>query len=88
MTLLYTDPAFLDHDTGPHPETAERLRAIGTMLDETGLRGRCTPGRFAPLDPTALLTVHTPQVVDTLNRFTIGSCVFGDFVPYVRPGRS
>jgi hypothetical protein len=28
------------------------------------------------------------QVVDTLNRFTIGSCVFGDFVPYVRPGRS
>jgi hypothetical protein len=28
------------------------------------------------------------QVVDTLNRFTVGSCVFGDFTPYVRPGRS
>ena len=27
------------------------------------------------------------QVVDTLNRTTVGSCVFGDFVPYVRPGR-
>jgi hypothetical protein len=27
------------------------------------------------------------QVVDTLNRFPIGSCVFGDFVPYVTPGR-
>jgi Family of unknown function (DUF6491) len=27
------------------------------------------------------------QVVDTLNRFPVGSCVFGDFVPYVRPGR-
>lgn len=26
------------------------------------------------------------QVVDTQNRFTVGSCVFGDFVPYVRPG--
>jgi len=26
------------------------------------------------------------QVVDTLNRFPIGSCVFGDFVPYVTPG--
>ena len=25
------------------------------------------------------------QVVDTLNGFTVGSCVFGDFVPYVRP---
>ena len=27
------------------------------------------------------------QVVDTLNRIPIGSCVFGDFTPYVRPGR-
>src|SRR5205823_3945703 len=27
MTLLYTDPLFLKHDTGPrHPETAARLR--------------------------------------------------------------
>jgi hypothetical protein len=26
------------------------------------------------------------RVVDTLNGFTVGSCAFGDFVPYVRPG--
>jgi len=25
------------------------------------------------------------QVVDTLNRIPIGSCVFGEFTPYVRP---
>jgi hypothetical protein len=25
------------------------------------------------------------EVVDTLNRMTVGSCVFGDFTPYVRP---
>jgi hypothetical protein len=25
------------------------------------------------------------QVVDTLNRIPVGSCVFGDFTPYVRP---
>ena len=24
MTLLYTDPVFLEHDTGPHVETADR----------------------------------------------------------------
>jgi hypothetical protein len=24
------------------------------------------------------------QVVDTLNRIPVGSCVFGDFIPYVR----
>jgi hypothetical protein len=28
------------------------------------------------------------RVVDTLNGMTVGSCVFGDFVPYVRPGRA
>jgi len=27
MTLLYTDPLFLEHDTGRHPENADRLRA-------------------------------------------------------------
>jgi len=26
------------------------------------------------------------RVVDTLNGITIGSCAFGDFTPYVRPG--
>ena len=26
------------------------------------------------------------RVVDTMNGFTVGSCVFGDFTPYVRPG--
>lgn len=26
------------------------------------------------------------QVIDTTNRMPVGSCVFGDFVPYVAPG--
>ena len=26
------------------------------------------------------------RVVDTMNGFTVGSCVFGDFTPFVRPG--
>jgi hypothetical protein len=26
------------------------------------------------------------HVVDTLNHFTVGSCAFGDFTPYTRPG--
>ena len=26
------------------------------------------------------------QVVDLQNHFTVGSCVFGDFVPYAKPG--
>jgi hypothetical protein len=26
------------------------------------------------------------RIVDTLSRSQVGSCVFGDFTPYVRPG--
>ncbi len=26
------------------------------------------------------------QVVDLQNHFTVGSCVFGDFIPYAKPG--
>ncbi len=64
MTVLYTDPVFLEHDTGPHPETAQRLSTIWQVLDESGLRGRCTPGTFQPLDPAALRSVHAPAVVE------------------------
>src|SRR5262249_34922548 len=69
MTLLYTDALFLEHDTGPgHPETAGRLVAIGQMLDATGLRERCTPGRCAPLVPEALRSVPVPAMVERVRR--------------------
>jgi acetoin utilization deacetylase AcuC-like enzyme len=68
MTLLYTDPIFLDHDTGAHPETAGRVRTINEMLDTTGLRARCTPGRFSPLDPAAVIWVHSPEMVDRVRQ--------------------
>jgi acetoin utilization deacetylase AcuC-like enzyme len=68
MTLLFTDPVFLNHDTGQHPETAERLRAIGTMLDETGLRGRCTATQSAPLGAAELRSVHLLRVVERVRQ--------------------
>jgi acetoin utilization deacetylase AcuC-like enzyme len=68
MTLLFTDPVFLNHDTGDHPETAERLRAIGTMLGQSGLRSRCTPGLFTPLDAAEMRTVHTPRLIERVRR--------------------
>jgi acetoin utilization deacetylase AcuC-like enzyme len=63
VTLLYTDPLFLRHDTGPHPETADRLRAITHLLTATGLAARCTPGDYAPLAEDAVAQVHAPAMV-------------------------
>jgi acetoin utilization deacetylase AcuC-like enzyme len=68
VTVLYSDPVFLEHDTGHHPETAERLRAIDRVLTETGLRDRCTAGPFAPLPAETLVLAHLPAVVERVRR--------------------
>lgn len=64
MTLLYTDPLFLKHDTGRHhPETADRLRSITARLDKSGLAKRCTAGTYKPLTEEAVAKVHAPMQV-------------------------
>jgi acetoin utilization deacetylase AcuC-like enzyme len=63
MTLLYTDPLFLQHDTGPHPETAKRLRAITAQLTKSGLDRQCQPAPFQPLTLEEVETVHAPAQV-------------------------
>jgi len=67
VSLLFYDPIFLEHDTGPgHPERAERLRAITRRLDTL------TPRPGLRLCPEAtreqLLRVHTPEHLETLRR--------------------
>ena len=62
MTLLYSDPVFLRHETGRHPERPARLLAIAERLREAGLANRCAAGAFVPLAPEATLAVHDPAV--------------------------
>src|SRR5689334_13158771 len=63
-TLLYTHPACLQHDPGPHhPESPERLRAVLGALDDpefSGLERRQAPE--AGVDD--LLRVHTRRHVE------------------------
>jgi acetoin utilization deacetylase AcuC-like enzyme len=69
MTLLYTDPLFLQHDTGPgHPERPERLRAVGDRLDASGLTFRCTPGVYEPLPADEVAALHVPAFVQRVRR--------------------
>jgi len=60
MTLLYYDPVFLRHETGQHPERAERIRAIPERLQETGLAGRCRRVEWEPISQERLARVHSP----------------------------
>jgi len=58
MTLLYTSPTFLEHDTGRHPECAERLRAISRRLAETGLSAQCQAMEWQAATVEELCLVH------------------------------
>ena len=68
MTLLYTDPFFLKHDTGRHPETADRLRSISARLEKAGLIKRCTAGTYKPLSEEAVTKVHTAKQVQAIKQ--------------------
>ena len=63
MTVLFTDPIFLRHETGRHVEVPDRLRFITTRLDHGGLTQQCMPGIYKPLTAEDVLRVHDPEVV-------------------------
>ena len=63
MTLLYTDTLFLEHETGAHPETADRLRAVTARLEKTDLPARCRPGTYRPLSAEVVAQLHAQRLV-------------------------
>src|SRR3954447_10256246 len=66
--IIYSD-RYLDHDTGPHPETAGRLTAIVERLDTEGLlagRALLTP---LPAPRAAITAIHDAEYVEALERF-------------------
>ncbi|MBY0526813.1 MAG: histone deacetylase [Gemmataceae bacterium] len=68
MTLLYTDPLFLKHDTGRHPETSERLRSITARLEKSGLPKKCQAGTYKPLAEETVAKLHTAKQVTTVKQ--------------------
>ena len=63
MTLLYTDPLFLRHETGRHPECPDRLRAVTARLDKAALPAKCRRGEFKPLTAAEVRKVHAANQV-------------------------
>jgi acetoin utilization deacetylase AcuC-like enzyme len=69
MTLLYTSPQFLDHDTGSHPEKAERLRRATAHLAATGLDARCQRPEITPVSRERLARVHSLEYAAQIEDF-------------------
>jgi len=60
--LVY-DPIYLEHDTGRHPEKSQRLVAIMSHLEETGVKEKLTLLSPRPASIEELETVHAPEYV-------------------------
>ncbi|NQT36264.1 MAG: histone deacetylase [Planctomycetes bacterium] len=59
MTLLYSRPCFLNHETGPHPESADRIRQIPGRLEQAGLMEKCTRPKWEIATPKRMRPIHT-----------------------------
>lgn len=66
---LFTDPLFEEHDTGAHPECADRLRAIRLYLAATGLQDRCRLSPIAPATADQLQLIHPGRYVQAVEQF-------------------
>src|SRR5262245_19782814 len=63
MTILFADPLFQKHDTGRHPEKAERLVVVQNRLENAGLVAQCKKGTYTPLRADDVGEIHAPDVV-------------------------
>ena len=68
-TQLYYDPIFLNHHTGDHPESPERLRQTVECLAEAGLTDRCQRATWAPATMEQLSRVHQSGYLEAVRDF-------------------
>jgi acetoin utilization deacetylase AcuC-like enzyme len=68
VTLLYYDDVFLSHDTGRHPECAERLRSIVDHLRQRGLWDQCPHPAVVPAELADVERVHDRAYIDMMRR--------------------
>jgi acetoin utilization deacetylase AcuC-like enzyme len=81
-TALLRSPRFLGHDTGPHVENADRIRAIEAALAEADLLRDRPELSFGPASREQLERVHDPSYLDQVETFAAagGGWLDGDTI--------
>ncbi|MEX0716340.1 MAG: histone deacetylase [Planctomycetaceae bacterium] len=69
MPLLYADPRFLDHHTGNHPESPERLRFLYERLAGGDVLARFDRKEWQPATLDQLALLHEPEYVAEMREF-------------------
>ncbi|MDC0151961.1 histone deacetylase [Deltaproteobacteria bacterium] len=65
-TGFYTNPIYLEHDTGSHPENANRLRAIQEKLESEGLLERLILQSGRPATTQELKLLHSEKLISAV----------------------
>ncbi len=69
MTLLYYDPIFLEHKTGRHPESPERILPVVRHLHFVALDTLCVRPSWSACTPDELARVHSPEYLASLKAY-------------------
>jgi acetoin utilization deacetylase AcuC-like enzyme len=72
MAVIYADDVFKTHDTGQHPECAQRLEAVYKRLTDNKVLDRFEKGHVQAADVREVLRVHGAAYVKSLERFAVG----------------
>jgi len=64
------DSRYLQHETGDHIESPNRLRAIMSMMQSSGLRNRLVPFHPRPATVAEISRVHSPEHVAQVREAT------------------
>jgi len=64
---LVSDPVFLEHDTGSHPECAARLRAIEDYLHKNELWGKTRPVELHAAHREDILRAHRESLYEDIS---------------------
>lgn len=67
--LLYYDPIFLEHNTGQHPESADRILPALRQLQSIGRTFQCGWPSWAPISLERLARVHSLEYVQRVKAF-------------------
>ncbi len=68
LTGLLTDPIFLEHDTGQHPENADRLRVILKELQGSDIWDKLDILPAERAERSMIELVHDPAYIESLER--------------------
>lgn len=77
MTTVYvTHPRYVEHTLPGHPENARRIQAVWDVLRQAELIERLKLIEPQPVDPDLILTVHTPEYLETLSKLASQNGLF------------